>query len=708
MQRFKNPFSRENQPAKQIKRNAFDLSHQNNLTMQMGVLYPCLCQEVIPGDTFKIDTAFGIRMLPLLFPIQTKIRVDLHYFYVRNRNLWDDWQNFITSSNSNYQFPTLSPRENTFTGTGSLYDYLGCPTRVFTPENSKKRIYSNVQSGENETVYLSHDGNSFSFGFISEDYSQKVVTGVDKGKAVAVLYLNDIQKDHGFNVDTFLSLNPDETLEISINGVPFSQQFTNKTLYASICDNHNNSISNITIFSQQITPTDRFWSGTLTFKNISNKVVKLDLLNQNTKLVLYVDSVPTNNGFDYNTPSRVESIFIQRAYKEGDYIWSNQTNLKLSALPFRAYESIYNSFYRDQRNNPFKINGVVTPNKYLPSTAGGYDSNIYQLRRRNWEQDAFTTCLPQPQQGPAPVIGMSATGMATMQDDDGKLYQVKLITDSSGDRIVNFETGADVPSNIKQSALNLVNNGFTINDFRNANSLQRWLECNYRNGLKYKDQIASHFGVDIQYATLDMPEFLGGVSQFINVDQINQMSETQDNPLGSYAGQGSCIGKQSHTINKYCDEHGFIIGIISINPVPVYSQNLPKHFLKTGQLDYYFPEFGHIGYQPITYNEVCPLQASLDSTGNQVLGYQRPWYEYLQSFDEIHGLFRTDFKDFVLQRQFKERPSLTPEFLTISESQLNDVFAVQSSENADRFLGQIHFNIIAKRPIPRYGIPKLE
>lgn len=692
MQRFKNPFSKENQPAKQIKRNAFDLSHQNNLTMQMGVLYPCLCQEVIPGDTFKIDTAFGIRMLPLLFPIQTKIRVDLHYFYVRNRNLWDDWQNFITSSNSNYQFPTVFPRETSYYGSGSLYDYLGCPTRYFSKKSKIVNTTTRQDSFKGQVVYTQLENNSLLAGNINED-SEREIIGSGNNK-INVYSLDN----HGSG--NIINLAPGQSIEVELQNLNLSGPQVTQYAYATITDDHYNSLSGITSSTLTTDAAPKEQIHTFTNKSSTNKVIDL----RQTLIIIKVSA----STFSFTNIQTNADLSISRyEYQENEYLWSSVSNIKLSALPFRAYESIYNSFYRDQRNNPFKVNGVVTPNQYLPTTSGGYDSSDYQLRRRNWEQDAFTTCLPQPQQGPAPIIGMSATGMATMQDEDGKLYQVKLITDSSGDKIVNFETGADVPSSIKQSALNLVNNGFTINDFRNANSLQRWLECNYRNGLKYKDQIASHFGVDIQYATLDMPEFLGGVSQFINVDQINQMSETKENPLGSYAGQGSCIGKQSHTINKYCDEHGFIMGIISINPVPVYSQNLPKHFLKTGQLDYYFPEFGHIGYQPITYNEVCPLQATTD-TRKQVLGYQRPWYEYLQAFDEIHGLFRTDFKDFVLQRQFKELPALNPDFLTITESQLNDVFAVQAIDNADRFLGQIHFNIIAKRPIPRYGIPKLE
>lgn len=123
-------------------------------------------------------------------------------------------------------------------------------------------------------------------------------------------------------------------------------------------------------------------------------------------------------------------------------------------------------------------------------------------------------------------------------------------------------------------------------------------------------------------------------------------------------------------------------------------------------MDYYFPEFGHIGFQPVPLRELCPHQLGQDKSA--ILGYQRPFYDYLQSLDSVHGLFRTDYKDFVLQRTFQTLPTLNPEFLTVDESQLNDVFAVDAAGNADRFLGQVHFKITAQRPIPRFGVPKLE
>ena len=335
----------------------------------------------------------------------------------------------------------------------------------------------------------------------------------------------------------------------------------------------------------------------------------------------------------------------------------NSDHIKISALPFRAYESIYNSFYRDDRNNPRIVDGRPEYNKYITTDAGGQDNTQYGLMFRNWEQDFLTTAVPSPQQGVAPLVGISSTGTMTFADPDDpdRTYQVEAKTADDADTIVGVNYLENVPASVQRSLIDVVSSGISINDFRNVNAYQRWLETNIRRGLKYKDQIKSHFDVNVSYAELDMPEFIGGVSQPVQVATVDQTSAgSVDNPLGSYAGQAFALGKSKHKVRHYCDEHGFIIGILSVVPVPNYSQLLPKYFLKNETLDYFFPEFGKIGYQPIRNSEVDPVNAWAEgaSNVNNVFGYQRPWYDYLSSVDEVHGDFRLSLRSFLLNRVF--------------------------------------------------------
>lgn len=349
------------------------------------------------------------------------------------------------------------------------------------------------------------------------------------------------------------------------------------------------------------------------------------------------------------------------------------------------------------------------------TTEGGADSTPYILRRRNWESDFLTTAVQSPQQGAAPLVGISSTGKMTFQDEQGKQYQAQAEFAEDGETITGFKVlSDDMPQANMRSLIDMSTTGISIADLRQVNSLQRWLEANMRKGLRYRDQMKAHYGIDISYRELDMPEFIGGCSEDVRVNMVTQTTpvgspdDPESTPLGSYAGQASCVGTSNHDVDQYCDEHGYIIGIFSVTPVPNYSQLLPKHFLKRNIMDYFFPEFGNLGFVPIKYDEVCPVQAhaagdKLDST----FGYQRAWYDYLASVDEVHGEFRKSMRDYLMNRTFDVKPELSESFLLVDPEQLNEVFAV-TSKNDDKIMGQIYFDCKVKRPIPLFGIPRLE
>ena len=125
-------FSRTNEINNHPKRNTFPLSFQNNLSGKFGVLYPCLVQEVMPGFTFKSKPTFALEFMPTAFPVQTRMRARMHFFYVRNRNLWKDFADFYGKTKEGLVSPYLlfskGTSFNSMAKTGSLGDYLGLPT----------------------------------------------------------------------------------------------------------------------------------------------------------------------------------------------------------------------------------------------------------------------------------------------------------------------------------------------------------------------------------------------------------------------------------------------------------------------------------------------------------------------------------------------------------------------------------------------------
>ena len=111
------------------------------------------------------------------------------------------------------------------------------------------------------------------------------------------------------------------------------------------------------------------------------------------------------------TKSLVSDTPSDLALETSPYYNSTSNNkddqIKISAYAFRAYEGIYNAYFRDNRNNPYYINGEVQYNQWIPSYESGADSNIDELHYANWEKDFLTTAVQSPQQGTAPLVGIT-------------------------------------------------------------------------------------------------------------------------------------------------------------------------------------------------------------------------------------------------------------------------------------------------------------
>jgi hypothetical protein len=462
----------------------------------------------------------------------------------------------------------------------------------------------------------------------------------------------------------------------------------------------------------------------------------------------------TTSGFSYKFPERLtfSSQFYDYADSPADltlatspYYSSVSGNgnkqIKISAYAFRAYEGIYNAYIRDNRNNPYYVNGQVQYNQWIPTYDGGLDDNTYELRYANWERDFLTTAVQSPQQGTAPLVGITTytetvndvltDGTAVTRelskialvDEDGKKYA--LSWESDGESLTGVEyTELDNGVKMRQprSLVDVAMSGISISDLRNVNAYQKFLELNMRKGYSYRDIVEGRFDVKVRYDELLMPEFFGGFTRDIDMHAISQSvdqnftkgAETYAGALGSQSGIAGVRGDSNQTIECFCDEESIVMGVLIVTPTPVYTQLLPKHFTYRGLLDHYQPEFNHIGFQPILYKEVCPIQSYNQDPDSLVetFGYNRPWYEYVQKYDSAHGLFRTNLSNFLMHRVFNDKPQLSKSFLVIDPAQVTDVFSVTQADDGteltDKIYGQIYFDCQVKLPISRVAIPRLD
>lgn len=508
------------------KRNVFDLSHEVKLSCNFGQLVPFMCQEVVPGDTFKNQTELLIRVAPMIAPLMHRVNVYTHFFFVPNRLIWDDWEEFITGGNDGDSAPVypMTPLVSSVDKEGSLADYLGYPT-------------------------------------------------------------------------------------------------------------------------------------------------------------------PTSL-----------SYFA-------------------SALPFRAYNLIWNEYYRDQN--------LQVESEF--SHASGQDTKTsHELKYRCYEKDYFTSALPWTQRGGDVVLPMGSEANVVYDNPDGLLQRLVLDDGTpvpdDGLMEVTHPNMAYMNGSAKTTEVNLDPNGtlkadlegattVTINELRRATRLQAWLERNAIGGARYIEQIFAHFGVKSSDSRLQRPEFLGGGKQPVMISEVLQTSQSttgQDaSPLAQMAGHGIAVG-QSNTFKKFFEEHGWVIGILSIMPRTGYQQGLPRQFTKADKFDYFWPEFAHLGEQPVFNYELYGAKGAFNSPAMQeVFGYQSRYAEYKFIPNSSHGQFKTTLNYWHLDRIFAAQPTLSSDFVTCdpAKQDMNRIFAVEDVN--DHFYVQLYNKLTALRPMPKFSTPML-
>ena len=727
--------------------NSFDWSHVNNLTTNFGRITPVFCELVPAKGSLRINPEFGLELMPMVFPVQTRMFARLNFFKVTLRSMWEDYSDFISNFRDDLEEPYILPdkyRFATMLKTNTLGDYLGIPTQ--------KTSLTVSQSASVTRCTPSGSSNNQGFHFIESSQSWDSIFTQWNGTYSSI---NTVSCANG-------SADPKATVLLSCSKALNVGGYTSASLAFTLTTTYkfNRMPCRVLIFNSAL--KTRFYvdsaftlspdnkSATLNVP-LGNLSEKLNSSGEASATACYVAILISNESLNSATTVVTASpvaIFSDSELSEvtyGEYPFQTATNStdhpRLLAYRFRAYESVYNAYYRDIRNNPFVVDGRPVYNKWLPTMKGGADVTLYELHQCNWERDFLTTAVPNPQQGTnAPLVGLTIGDVVTrsedgtlsvqkqtvLVDEDGSKYGISYRVSEDGERLV----GVDYDPVSEKTPVTAINSygelaalasdqssGFSIETLRYVNAYQKFLELNMRKGFSYKQIMQGRWDIDIRFDELLMPEFIGGISRELSMRTVEQTVDQQSSSsqgqyaeaLGSKTGIAGVYGSTSNNIEVFCDEESYIIGLLTVTPVPIYTQLLPKDFTYNGLLDHYQPEFDRIGFQPITYKEICPMNADNSSTPGfieQTFGYQRPWYEYVAKYDSAHGLFRTEMKNFVMHRTFSGLPQLGQQFLLVDPNTVNQVFSV--TEYTDKIFGYVKFNATARLPISRVAIPRLD
>ena len=347
-------------------------------------------------------------------------------------------------------------------------------------------------------------------------------------------------------------------------------------------------------------------------------------------------------------------------------------NKSVSALPFRAYNLIYNEFYRDQ--------DLQDPIDF--STASGEDTTTpVNLLKACWEKDYFTSARPTQQKGDevniplsgnAPVVtgATSATGQPlSIQDGNGDQKSM-----NAGDALVYRSDSAGNTDYALEADLSDVS-AVSINDLRLAVKLQVYKENMLRHGSRYVERLMSAFGVRPQDSRLQLPEYLGGGKQVVQFSEVLQTAEGTD-PVGNMAGHG-IAAMRSNRYRKYIPEYGFVMSFCVIRPKTAYQNGIHKMWLRQVKEDYFQPELQHIGMQAIQNQELYANSANPENT----FGFQDRYDEYRFMFDQVSGELRDTLKYWHMGRIFESEPALNADF--VRSEPTNRVFSSAADYDRD-------------------------
>ena len=390
----------------------------------------------------------------------------------------------------------------------------------------------------------------------------------------------------------------------------------------------------------------------------------------------------------------------------------NIPDLEVSALPFRAYNLIWNEWYRNEN----------TVNVAKISTTSGKDTITSQgLHRKAWAKDYFTVAAPWPQKGPAVSVpvNLTAAGEPTItgtvvgngvptfgtQDSGSPVNpQNAFYVSSASEGNVNYNSSSRTTLLNWQDPALKVNIDFTsgnpelgsvdINQLREAFALQRFEEHRALYGSRYTEYLR-YLGIRASDARLQRPEYLGGGRQTIQFSEVLQTAEGTD-PVGTMRGHG-ISAMRTNRYRRFIEEHGLILTLMSVMPISIYQDGLPRLWNRRVKEDFWQKELEHIGEQEILVKELYAKSSNPDD----VFGYQDRYDEYRSHGSFVSGEFRNLLNYWHFAREFANEPTLNTDF--IYGTPTNRPFAEQTQ---DQLYCMVNHSIQARRLVSRRGNPR--
>lgn len=422
---------------------------------------------------------------------------------------------------------------------------------------------------------------------------------------------------------------------------------------------------------------------------------------------------------DYLVPTLNMKVPENTSGSLADYLGVPPTkdtcDFEVSALPFRAYNKIWNDWIRAT-----EIQEPLT--EYTDDT--GDTLKNYSILKKGKPLDYFTSCLPYPQSGEGveiPLVGdadvkgymrialgdglsvpTGTTSVVQVLSDGGPL-EAGTGTGTGEVYVTPTPSGRGPERGLYADMSNVT--GVSVESLRKASALQVLLERDARAGERYPELVKMHYGVTCPDFLLGRSQFLGSATSDIIVNPIVQNSSTNDvTPQGNLVGIG--VGQES---SKLCEisavEHGIFMVLACVTGDVTYQQGVARKFNKKSRFDYMNPAFWNLGDQAIYNKEIFLSPEKV--VNDAIFGYNERYRELREGISKVTGKMRSGVDGSLdvwhLAEKFANLPKLNADFI-VNNTPIDRVLAVKDEPDV---VLDIWFDIKATRPLPVSANPSL-